>query len=590
MFNRKSIFKTIVVAVFCIPSIGFCQELEDDWNDFLHYTAIGRLDLAKGYGQRIIDNDPDPVELLALSEENTNGYRILLKMHDSSDELRDVSSRILDIIEEGRFIRRSEPKIIIQEIKRLSSTIRGRIAAEQRLKNAGEYAIPFMLNALSDMSRTDEFANIATALPKIGRDAIRPLVTALQTDNVAVKAEIIRALGDIGYPQSLGYLKYIVENDQSSQLRDLAMEAVNKIDPSTGQLPAAELLFLHAKGYYDHNESLAPAEDYDYANIWFWDRENRSLTREEVEKNYFNELMAMRACEWALKADENIGKAIALWIAAFFKAESSGTTQPAYFGEKHLDAMAYAMTAGPEYLHQALEIAIQENNAYVALGIVEALAANAGETSLLYRIGMDQPLVKALRFNDRAVRYSAAIAIGAAGPQSDFVGSNLIVENLAEAISDNGSGELGPELADLYAIRAIKVMLKLAMTRNKVANLSQGLSALITATRDSRKDMQILAGEVLARIPSPDAQQAIARIALSDENDLDVRIAAFESLAISAKLNARQLSDEQIDMIYSLISSSSTESRLRSTAASAYGALNLPSMKVKDLILDQAVN
>ena len=134
-------------------------------------------------------------------------------MFADSDELREVAGGIIDLIEQGRYLRRTDPRIIIQEIKRLSTNIRGQIAAERRLKNAGEYAIPFMLDALADRDRKEEFAYIIGALPKIGKDAIRPLVAALQTDDVAVKPEIIRALGEIGYPQALGYLKYIIEND-----------------------------------------------------------------------------------------------------------------------------------------------------------------------------------------------------------------------------------------------------------------------------------------------------------------------------------------------------------------------------------------
>lgn len=77
-------------------------------------------------------------------------------------------------------------------------------------------------------------------------------------------------------------------------------------------------------------------------------------------------------------------------------------------------------------------------------------------------------------------------------------------------------------------------------------------------------------------------------MALDTDNDSDVRISAFNSLATSAKLNANMLPDETIDAIYVLISSDTTDSDIRSTAAAAYGALNLPSRKVKDLILDQA--
>jgi hypothetical protein len=77
-------------------------------------------------------------------------------------------------------------------------------------------------------------------------------------------------------------------------------------------------------------------------------------------------------------------------------------------------------------------------------------------------------------------------------------------------------------------------------------------------------------------------------MALEAGNAPDVRIPAFNSLANSAKLNANMLPDETIDAVYALISSNQTAPDLRSAAAAAYGALNLPSRKAKDLILDQA--
>ncbi len=564
------------------------QDLESNWNDFLHYTMIGRLDLAQGFALKIISSDPDPFELLKLSEENVTGYKLLLKMHADSPELGEVSGKILDIIEEGRFILRTNPKIIIREIKRLSGTIRGRIAAQKRLTNAGEYAIPYMLDALADVSRKNEFPNITNTLPLIGRDAIRPLVAALATTDITVKGEIIRALGEIGYAQSLGYLQYIVENDISKQLKDFAARAINSIDPASTKISAAELFYQLGDKYYFHSKSLAPAADFEFANIWFWDKTSQKLTRQEVEKDHFNELMAMRCCEWALKADENIGKAISLWIAAFFKAESTGLPQPDYFADGHADAMTYATTAGPEYLHQALGRALKEGNAFVALGIVEALAANAGEKSLLYRVGTDQPLVTAMNFSDKSVRYSAAIALGLAGPMIDFTGSELIVENLAAAITETGNDDLTADLADSYALRAIGTMLSLAVTRNHVVDLSQARNALIQATTDSRMQMQVFSGQTLAHLQSPDAQHAIAAMALDDDNSYDVRIIAFQSLAISAKRNANLLAADQIDAIYALISSDETDAQLRTQAATAYGGLNLPSRRVKDLILDQA--
>jgi len=595
MFKARTVAVILAVGL-SVVSLSYCQELEDNWNDFLHYTKIGRLDLAKGYAQQILGSEPEPVQLLSLSEGNPQGYTILLKVNESTSdaELAELSGKILDIIEQGRFIRRADPRIITEEIRRLSGTARGRLSAVKRLRSAGEYAIMYMLDAMADNSRSDELPNIIWALPQIGRDAIRPLVAGLQSQNVPVKGEIIKSLGKIGYPQSLGYLKYVVETDDSDELRDLASQSIREIDPAALKIPAAHLFYRLAENYYYHAESLTPMEDAEFANVWFWDLADRRLVREKVNKSYFNELMAMRACECALRADAGFGRAIGLWLASYFKAESTGENMPNYFGPGYADAIVYATTAGPEYLHQALERALKDGNAYVALGAVEALANTAGEKSLLYRIGTAQPLIEALTFNDKAIRYSSAIAIAAAGPKEYFVESKVVVENLAQALGENSeqvnedTDLWNGQLADSYAVRSARVMLKLAQTENPVIDLSLAQSALINATSDERSEIQILVGLILARLNSPNAQRAIAAMALVETNAMDIRISAFNSLAISAKLNANLLDDEKIDAIYSLVSSQEVDPELRSAAASAYGSLNLPSQKVKDLILDQA--
>ncbi|MEJ2702441.1 MAG: HEAT repeat domain-containing protein [Sedimentisphaerales bacterium] len=601
MFNGKT---AVVLAVTALLMANSCpaQSVEEHWGDFLHYTRIGRFDMAKGHAQALLDSNPDPLEMLKLSQENPQGYQLLVRVHDNAPDpqMADLSGKILALIERGRFMERTSPKIIAAEVRRLNSTDRGWFIAVDRLRNAGEYAIPFMLDAMTeamnDPARQDELANIARALPQIGKDAIRPLAAASQTTNVPLKAQIVIALGKISYPQALPYLKYVVENDDSAELKQMAQNSIRQIDPSMVDAPAAQLFYNLGEQYYYHAASLAPPEDANFANIWFWNPEEHKLHREQVAKGYFNELMSMRSCEWALKADDGFGRAIGLWLAAFFKAESTGIKQmPAYFGEHHADALVYATTAGVEYLHQALARAVKDKNAFVALGVVEALAKTAGEESLMYQIGPAQPLLQALSFDDRKVRYSAAIAIAEAGPKESFNESKLVTTNLAEALGQSGEpaasgGGNGwdEQAANSYALRAVQALYHLALTRNPVIDLSAAQGTLENAVLDKRSEIQVLAAQTLAHFESPDAQRAIAMMALDDNNAQDVRISGFKSLATSAKLNANMLPDETIKVIYTLISSGATDPALRSAAAAAYGALNLPSQKVKDLILDQA--
>jgi len=597
MLNGRTVAVVLVIG-WLVTGAGFAQErtLGDDWNDFLHYAKIGRFDLAKGYAQAILQGQPDAVALLELSRANPQGYQVAMRMVDTAhdEELASLAKDLLAVIERGRFERRSNPEIIVEEIRRLSSTIRGKMNATKRLKDAGEYAVPFMLDAMADPARADELDNIIEALPQIGRLAIRPLCASLQMENAKVKAEVIRALGKIGYPQSVAYLKYVVENDAAAEMRELATASIRQIDRRALNAPAAALFYELGEKYYYHDQSLAPQEGAPIANIWFWDANAARLARAEVDPAYFNELMGMRCCEWSLKSEEQFGLAIGLWLAGFLKAEATGLAMPEYFDDNHATALVYATTAGPEYLHQALARAVNDNNAAVALGAVEALGTNAGEKSLLYTVGPAQPLLAALSFRNRAVRYSAAIAIANAGPRQAFNEKGLVVENLSEALGQSAQTVSGnaadwtAEMAESYALRAAEVLLKVAVSRNPVIELSLAQPALIQAATGDRKEIQVLAGQTLAYLNSPNAQRTIANVALSDSDEMDVRIAAFASLANSAKLQGNLLADDVVDRIYGLVSSDQTPADLRAAAAAAYGSLNLPSQKVKDLILDQA--
>jgi len=573
--------------ILCTASV-YGASLDENWNDFLHYTAIGRFELAKGHAQLILDSEPDSVELLKLSEQNPSAYGILLNVYNNSEELKSVASSLLDVIEQGRFELRTDSSIIKQEIARLSTTIRGRIKAQQRLKNAGEYAIPFLLDALSDQTRKNEFPYITEALGKMDRDAIRPLVASLEMRNDAIKVEIVRALGKIRYNQSLPYLKYIYETTDSSDLKQQSENAICQIDSAAMSVPSSKLFYKLAMNYYSQSESLSPSSDYNFANIWFWDVDDARLKREKVAKDYFFELMSMRANEWALQADENTAEAISLWLASFFKVEQCCLEMPAYFGAGHADAMTYATTAGPEYLHRVLAMAIKDSDDYVALNTVEALAVNAGESSLLYSFGTEQPLVGALTYKSLAVRYSSAIAIGSVGPVNEFMGAKQVIENLSDAIVAKGEEVLGEELSFEYSHRAMDVLVGLVASNNTILDISATKNSLLSILSSTDADLLVKSSQVLSYLDSPEAQRAIMTSAIDDEKDNEVQLRVFTSLIKSIKKNGNMLSDVQVDVLYEMSGSTDIDVDIRAAAAGAYGALNLPSKKVKNLILDQA--
>ena len=106
MFNGK-IALAIMAAIVFVAGICPAQPLDEDkelkknWTEFLHYTVIGKPDLAKGYAQALLASNPDPEKLLELSKENPQGYQILLGAEENHDF--QVYRAIID--NENRFLR-----------------------------------------------------------------------------------------------------------------------------------------------------------------------------------------------------------------------------------------------------------------------------------------------------------------------------------------------------------------------------------------------------------------------------------------------------------------------------------------------------
>jgi len=143
----------------------------------------------------------------------------------------------------------------------------------------------------------------------------------------------------------------------------------------------------------------------------------------------------MRACEEALLLDSELQPAIALWIAANFRREAQlGAAADPTRPENYPPAAYFAQTAGPVYAAMALNRALVDGDASVALGAIEALRATGGPASVLADSDGRLPLADALSFGDRLVRVRAALALAAAAPTERFRNHQNLMPVLAEAL------------------------------------------------------------------------------------------------------------------------------------------------------------
>lgn len=459
-----------LVAAF--PAVTFAQDaapaatatpaadpLKTAVEDFWHFGKVARYDIAAAKGADVISNGSDPVKVLAAFEavaadrgDNLDEWLIRFQ---NADPLKDVAGQIVKIVNDGRFTRRADPVYIENNIGRLSAGDRPYRLALAQLRESGELAVPFLLTAVTDPAKPELHGPARRAIIDLGRFALNPLVAATES---AVPEQLdltISLLSDLGYDAAIPYLQRLAENGPTEPIKASAAQAVTKLG---GQPAKAGDLFydLADKLYYDKSSIVADAR-YPMANVWSFDKD-KGLVRTPVPPAIFGEIMSLRASEYALTLG-SAKDALSLWLAANYKREvmlPAGATDPTRAANQP-SANYYGVTAGAQFLNAALTRALADKNAPVALAVVKSLQEIVGDSN--FKSG-GSPLIDAMSFGDRRVRFEAAFTLAEALPQQPFAGQEIVVPLLAEAIAQTGQPSVLVVMPTQEAVNGIVEPLK----------------------------------------------------------------------------------------------------------------------------------
>jgi HEAT repeat protein len=439
----RSMNALVLCAVLAVlPTVCLAQDsdLETQWNDFIHYIKIAQPDMVQSFGKAILDSRSRDSEVYTLASQ-TDGIEQLL---DSAANMNtDLESLISDLrvrIDDGYLELRSDPDSILRSIDALTGQgARAHANATQRLIESGEYAVPLMVQRLSDDETSEDLKSaIIEVFPQIGKDAVRPLSVALQTEETWLQEVFADALGEIGYPMAVPRLREL--RDTKDLLPRTQMIVENAIIKCAGESaldkPLTELFFELGVQYYDMEDSLLPDGRYPLANVWHWDTASQLQFR-KVPHEIFCDVYAMRNARLALSYDGDNYPAVTLWLAADIRKEAdlpAGETDPLR-GETQPAAAFYIAASGAQYAQEVLQIALEDYDSRVAVAAIDALAMVAGDKNLLLTTSEGaQPLVEALTYPDRHVRFRAGCALANALPAKNFNGDDLVVSVLNEAI------------------------------------------------------------------------------------------------------------------------------------------------------------
>jgi hypothetical protein len=456
--------------------------LADMWSNMIHGIKVARPELALANAQGILASGAQAREVYQLAMQ-TPQWQGLLTRGAALEGMKEPMARLREMIEQGYEQERSDPASVEKAIAMLEQGVRAYDIAAKRLELSGEYAMPQMVQKLMDPKSSEVLKErIINVLPRLGKDAVRPLSQALAVNDPNLQVVFANALGQIGYAHAAPALKQLLATATLDKVKQAAQRAlVATAGASAAQRSLAELAYEQAEKYYSRAESLLPDTRYDKANVWFW-KENLGLTYEAVPREIFMDIEAMRMAKMALKADAKFYPAVSLWVAANLRKESAS---PKDFADPTMapgqpSARFYALASSAGTLQDVLARALADDTPAVAIGAIEALGSTAGAKNLVRSAsGGVGPLVKALSYPDRNVRFMAAVTLAQALPDEKFEGSDMVIPVLNEALRQSGQ--------------------KTALLISKDANLNATKDAVLAAGYKLIEQPEVLAALAAAR-------------------------------------------------------------------------------------------
>lgn len=464
------------------------QSFEQNLSQYLHFALIGQFDIAASYAEAFLKSPevnpltPEAAKtIIAFTDRNKNAIDTLLLIIKNTS-IADSGRKVLDVVRQAHRSRRQDPARINENIKLLSGSPTQQETAIERLLDSGEYAVPWLLIALVDPAQKELRPYVERTLPRLGKKTLNPLLASLDINNAVMQRVVVDALGKVGYPQSLPYLRRIATDPKANDaVRKAAVEAIGRLtidDKDMLKGNAAELFHRLAEQYYAEMESLLPDLQSprpgtappgvelarEPVNVWVVDGD--MVKPIEVQANLFPVIMSMRCCEESLKLRKDGPEVVALWLAANFRregrmgfdvqteeaVESVDQTRPKDFPR----SVYFARMAGPKYCRLVLQRAVKDRDRDVALGAIAALNVTAGPNIMVDSAPeTGATLAAGLNFPDLLVRIKAASALARVQPSKPFPGMDQVVAILASALHLTGQKYylvVDPDAASLKAV------------------------------------------------------------------------------------------------------------------------------------------
>lgn len=435
--------------------------------DFIHYTKLSRFDLAANSAGELLDRgitEADFVKLVERDAKTRADFEAAVQKSLQNDASQAVAVRLEKAYENGQMGRARNADQITANIKALGGNLREQMFAQQRLIEAGEYAMPQLLEAYLNRNNLAVQPKIHQVLRAMGRQAIIPLCTAMMKVGPVDQERIADLLGLLEYPTSLPYLSDLAGNTENQSVRAACNRSIANLASGNAVPDSASLYRLLAEAYYNEKSELTSFPGEQHQLLWDYNPSAGGLLMTAIVTPVFHEAMSMNLAERALALEAKAGapnpETLALWVSSNFSREidtPKDYQNPAYPADRRPPAY-FAMASGADVAQRVLARGLDTRDTPLARRALIAVERTAGGNTLIAGGGRT-PLLEALNYPSRRVQYEAALALAASQPQAAFAGSDRVVPVLASAIRGASSQYAVVITADAETYQGVRTIL-----------------------------------------------------------------------------------------------------------------------------------
>jgi len=516
------------------PAKGQVAPPEELFRDMRGLIREGKYDLAAVYLRAFVVSDPpDPLLLKIEKDYGTTVFQDLRTIRRWSDDRKTDEQARADVeavIAKARAAVTKQletPERVNKYIRNLGETEEERLFAEVELRRTGDYAVPYMVDALRRSNVPQLTRGILGAIPKMEPATMGGWLAALDGLPPELQYAVLASIGT--RPDVLELTKAAQTDftprlwyaygkaDTLPGLRAFAKAALDRMVRDVERRDAAAELVALARPFANHKASYgaamnpgtgAPAA----VAVWQWDAKAEKLVKQPtVPTPQADEFFGLRYARWALdvRPDYEPAQGLVLALAAETAMERGK------FGDlARTDPTVYRLLADApsNVLNDQLDRAYAENRSALVLALVQVLGDRADRAAATSAPNRPSRLERGLDYPNPRVQFAAANALLRSPVPIDGRVRGRVLDVLKRAASaDTGvpSGAKGQALlADPDRKRADDTAVLLRQIGYDVEVFGTGRDMLRRVARASDFDLVVIDRHV----PNPELRDLVGHL------------------------------------------------------------------------------